>query len=225
MITKTVEPFQNVSELLESLGGIPPQRVLLRPTPGTATEKDLVAYVERTGRLCELVDGVLVEKPMGLLESIIASQIAAEIVFHLRLTNLGVVAGEAGPMRMLPGLVRMPDVSFIHWDKLPGRKFPRKPISDLYPDLAVEVLSKSNTKGEIDRKLREYFLAGVSLVWVVDPPRRQVRVYIPTGETTTLDETGVLDGGDVLPGLSIPIAPLFANLPDAPTPRKRRSPK
>jgi len=224
MTTKTIEPFQMISELLDSLGGIAPERVLVRPSPGTATEEDLLAYVEGTGRLCELVDGVLVEKPMGLLESIIASQIATEIAFHLRQSTWGAAAGEAGAMRLMPGLVRAPDVSFLSWEKLPGRKAPRKRIPDLVPDLAVEVLSKSNTKGEMTRKLRDYFFHGVRLVWIVDPAQRTVRACTPDGEVT-LAETDSLDGGDVLPGLSIPIAPLFATVPDAPAPRKRRSPK
>jgi Uma2 family endonuclease len=225
VITKTGEPFQNVYELLKSLGGIPPSRVLLRPAPGTATEKDLLAYTDRTDRACELVDGTLVEKPMGFAESYVGSEIIRLLGNHLFATGLGIVVGEQAMMRLVPGLVRAPDVSFIRWDKLPGRKIPRERIPELYPDLAVEVLSKSNTKAEMTRKLREYFLVGVSLVWLVDPAHRQVRVYIPTGENTTLDETGVLDGGDVLPGLSIPISPLFANLPDPPAPRKRRAPK
>ena len=225
MTTKTIELFERMSELLESLGGIPAARVLLRPTPGTATEKDLHDYVERTGRVCELIDRVLVEKPMGLAESFIASEISRIIGNHLAATGLGIVVGEAAAMRLLPGLVRAPDVSFIHWDKLPGRKLPRKPIPDLYPDLAVEVLSNSNTKAEMERKKREYFLVGVSLVWLVDPARRHVRIHPAGGEQTILEETGVLDGGDVLPGLSIPIGPLFANLLDAPAPRKRSTRK
>jgi Uma2 family endonuclease len=221
MIAKTVEPFEFMSELLLRLGGIPPSRVLSRPAPGTATEKDLLAYTDRTGRGCELVDGTLVEKPVGFAESFVASEIARILGNHLAATGLGIVVGEQAMMRLVSGLVRAPDVSFIRWDKLPGRKIPRERIPELYPDLAVEVLSKSNTKGEMTRKLREYFLAGVSLVWLVDPVRRHVRVHTPTGEELTFDESGTLDGGEVLPGLSILVASLFADLADAPAPRKR----
>ena len=57
------------AELLKKLGGIPADRVLLDPPPGTATEKDVLAVERREGRICELVDGVLVEKTMGLEES------------------------------------------------------------------------------------------------------------------------------------------------------------
>ena len=211
-----------MSELLESLGGIPPDRVLLRPVPGTAKEDDLIAYVERTGRLCELVDGVLVEKPMGFGESLVAGEIQWMIRTHLAAMSLGAVVGEAAAMRLMPGLVRAPDVSFIRWEKLPGRKAPHKRVPDLVPDLAVEVLSKSNTKGEMTRKLRDYFFHGVLLAWIVDPAKRTVRVCTPDGHETTLTEADSLDGGNVLPGLVIPIAPLFATVPDTPAPRKRQ---
>lgn len=224
MTAKTIESYQNISELLVSLGGIAPERVLLRPTPGTATEKDLLAYADRTGRLCELVDGVLVEKTMGFGECIVGAEILRLLGNHLAATGLGVVVGEQAMMRLVPGLVRAPDVSFLSWEKLPGRKAPRKRILDLAPDLAVEVLSKSNTKGEMTRKLRDYFFHGVRLVWVVDPARRTVRVCTPDGGEMTLTEADSLDGGDVLPGLVILIALLFATVPDAPAPRKRRSP-
>ncbi len=120
-------------------------------------------------------------------------------------------------MRLLKGLVRIPDVSFFCWDKLPGRVLPSKPIPDLFPDLAVEVLSESNTPEEMERKLREYFLAGVRLVWMIDPRERTAEVYTaPDAPAFRLDESGVLDGGNVLPGFRLPLAELFARLPAAP---------
>ena len=67
------------------------------------------------------------------------------------------------------GLVRIPDVAFTSWERLPGRRVPPEPIPELAPDLAVEVLSQSNTEAEMTRKRGEYFAAGVRLVWLVDP--------------------------------------------------------
>ena len=66
-------------------------------------------------------------------------------------------------------LVRIPDVSFVSWDRVPGRKFPSEPVPPLVPDLAVEVISPSNTPKEMDEKLQEYFEKGVRLVWFVRP--------------------------------------------------------
>ena len=89
-------------------------------------------------------------------------------------------------------------------------------IPDLYPDLAVEVLSESNTPEEMERKLREYFLAGVRLVWMIDPRKRAAEIYTtPDAPSGTLDESQALDGGKVLPGFTLPLAELFARLPAA----------
>ena len=70
-----------------------------------------------------------------------------------------------------------PDVAFFSLDRLPGGGVPDDPIPLLVPDLAVEVISKSNTRKEMDDKLREYFEKGVRLVWYVRPRRRVVNVY------------------------------------------------
>src|SRR5580700_8647474 len=169
--------FENAAELVQKLGNIPLERICFTPPPGTATMRDLRAALRRSDRLYELVDGTLVEKAMGLGESIIAGQVLIEIGVFARQHGLGIPAGEAGTVRLLKGLVRIPDVAFFCWDKLPARVRPSKPIPDLAPDLAVEVLSESNTPAEMQRKLREYFLVGVRLVWMIDPARRQADVY------------------------------------------------
>jgi Uma2 family endonuclease len=109
----------------------------------------------------------------------------------------------------MPGKVRLPDTGFISWDRLPGREAPTDPILDLAPDLAVEILSKSNTKAEMKRKLREYFEAGVRLVWLIDPKTRTILVHTSSKASTKLAVGQSLDGGDVLPGFALPLAELF----------------
>ncbi len=216
--------FENLAELVQRLGNVPLERIRCTPPPGTATERDLLAALRRSDRLYELVDGTLVEKTMGLSESMLAGQVLIAIGIFARQHDLGLPAGADGTVRLLKGLVRVPDVAFFCWDKLPGRVLPSRPIPDLAPDLAVEVLSEGNTPQEMERKLREYFLAGVRLVWMIDPARRQAAVYTrPDTPDATLDETQTLDGGDVLPGFQLPLAELFARLPAAP--RKTRSPR
>ena len=115
-------------------------------------------------------------------------------------------------LRISPGLVRMPDLSFMSWDKLPGRKVPLDPIWDLYPDLAIEIISRSNTPAEIQRKLSEYFKAGVRLAWVIDPRKRTARVHTSARRSRLIREHQSLDGGDVLPGFSVRLADLFKDL-------------
>ncbi len=82
-----------------------------------------------------------------------------------------------GMVRLNPGLIRIPDVSFISADRLPGRRMPREAICPIIPDLAIEVLSKSNTRKEMDEKLADYFAAGVRLVWYIDPDTQTARAF------------------------------------------------
>ncbi len=121
---------------------------------------------------------------------------------------------------------------------MPNRRFPDEPIPDLVPDLAIEVLSEGNTPGEMARKLKDYFITGVRLVWFVDPEARTVEVFTAPDRSITLTEADKLDGGDVLPGLSLPVKQVFSRLsppeegqetstrrrpPSRKNPKKRRS--
>jgi Uma2 family endonuclease len=219
--------FETMGELLDQLGDIHPDRVRLRPAPGKAGERDLIRLLARTDRLYELVDGTLVEKVMGFPESALACELITLLGLFLRQHDLGFLAGESGAVRLWEGLVRMPDVLFVSWEKVPRHgQIPAEPIAGLAPDLAVEILSPGNTAGEMQRKLKEYFLAGVRLVWLIDPAAREVRVHTAPDQSETLTEGQTLTGGEVLPGLAIPLAQLFARLPPPPrkaTRKKRKS--
>jgi Uma2 family endonuclease len=206
-------PYETMADLLEQLGGINPKRIRMSPLPGTATEKDVIAIHDRTNRLYELIDGVLVEKIMGYPESCLTIELGWLLRNFLATHDLGILAGSDGTVRWMPGLVRIPDLSFVSWARLPNRKYPTAPIPRLAPDLAVEVLSKGNTRGEMERKLRDYFFAGVRLVWFIHPKKRSVEVFTAPDQSRLLTEEEVLDGGDVLPGLVLSLRELFARLP------------
>ncbi len=204
--------IRTLADLLERLGGIPADRVRFHPAPGTATEADVIEVERREDRLCELVDGVLVEKAIGFRESLLAAALCGILREFVVPRNLGLVSGADGMVRLFPGLVRIPDVAFVSWDRIPDRRVPESPIPDLAPDLAVEVVSESNTAAEMARKREEYFAAGVRLVWSVDPRSRTVTVHDAPGRFTVLDETATLDGGEVLPGFVMPLRGLFAEV-------------
>ncbi len=201
---------ETVADVLKRLGGIPASRVRWHPSPGTATERDLIAIVDGPDkRLCELVDGSLVEKAVGQYESRVAVILAHFIETYLDTHDLGVCFGEAAMLRIVPGRVRLPDLTFVSWDKLPNREFPAQPIADLVPDLSVEVLSKSNTRREMKLKREEYFRGGVRLVWEIDPKKKSARVYTGPNQFQEIGLDGVLDGGDVLPGFILSLKQLF----------------
>jgi Uma2 family endonuclease len=201
-----------VADMLERLGGVPLDRVLSKPAPGQATEADLIEVQAKYGRLYELADGVLVEKGMGFVESLLAGVLVEALRRFVIPRNLGVVSTPDGMVRLFAGLVRLPDVAFVGWDRLPDRKVPRTPIPTLAPDLVVEILSESNTDAEMERKRGEYFASGVQLIWEVYPETRTVAVYVPDGSVEVRGASQVLDGGDVLPGFTLDLKELFGEL-------------
>ena len=200
------------ADLVERFGAIPLSRIRHDPVPGTASERDVIEIHDREDRLYELIDGVLLEKTVGTYESYLAMLLGQFLGSYVRQNDLGIVLGADGMMRLAPGLVRIPDVSFISWGRLPGRKIPRDPIASLSPDLAVEVISKSNTPEEMERKLSDYFDAAVRQVWYVyHAPRREIRVYKAPGDFAVLSGRQVLEGGDLLPGFRLELERFFAD--------------
>lgn len=215
MPTTIVDPEQDLSiaELLRKLGGVPPERVLLHPAPGTATEEDVLWYEARANkRLCELIDGTLVEKAMSIRESMFAAWLASLLQDFVRPRNLGLIATSDGMVRMVTGRIRLPDVAFFSWDRLPNRGWPTEPIASFAPNLAIEILSKSNTDEEMRLKRIDYFKSAVELVWEVDPRTRIVRVYTDVNDIRELSGSDELDGGSVLPGFTLPLSELFGEL-------------
>src|SRR3954462_14268163 len=100
--------FDNAAEWLRALGGVPLERIVFDPPPGTATEADLLRFVERDKRLCELIDGTLVEKPVGIWEGLIAARLVAYLTVYADAHRLGAVFGDGSTMRMVSGGGRLP---------------------------------------------------------------------------------------------------------------------
>jgi Uma2 family endonuclease len=218
--------FEDMGELQKRLGGIPAKRICLNPPPGTATERDLIRKHGSRRKLYELIDGTLVEKGMGHPESVLAWELGALFWTFLQQHNLGYCTTADDLVRVRPKLVRGPDVSFVSWKTRPDKVVPKEQISTQVPDLAVEILSPSNTRKEMQIKLKEYFLGGVKLVWIIDPAKRMAEVYTALDAKTVIPADGTLDGGDVLPGFTLPLAKLFekfAALPaKKPTKQKKK---
>jgi Uma2 family endonuclease len=198
-----------VADLYRRFGPISFERIRQSPPPGCGTVDDVVRLDDHEDRLCELVDGVLVQKSGGLKESVIAAHVGSLLVQFVALRALGLVAGAGGTIQLKLNLVRIPDASFFSWDRLPGGKVPKEPVPLLIPELAVEVISPDNTRKEMGEKLRDYFENGVRLVWFVRPKSRVVDAYKAPNHFTRLRASMRLDGGDVLPGFSVLVGELF----------------
>lgn len=204
-----------VAELLENLG-VPACRVRLHPPLGQATEHDAAESKNLHGAICELVDGTLVEKPMGFYESHLGHILAFFIESYLTHHRLGFVVGESGASRTIPGRVRMPDVGFYSWNHFPGRALPAGGVLDVPADLVVEILSPSNTRTEMEQKRQEYFASGTRLYWEVLPETRQVKVFTDANTHTLLCENDSLVGEPVLPGFVLSIQEWFSRAGNRP---------
>jgi Uma2 family endonuclease len=204
--------IRTLADLMQRLGDVPLDRVRFLPAPGTATVADVTRILDKDNVICELIEGVLLEKTVGMIESRLAMYLAGLLNAFVIPRNLGVVTGPDGTMQIIGDLVRIPDVAFISWDRLPGRKLPKEPVPLVAPNLAAEVLSKSNTPKEMSIKRKEYFKAGVGVVWEIDPKKRTIDVYTAPTNPVTLGIDDTLDGGTVLPGFKLLLKDLFAEL-------------
>ena len=174
------------------------------------SEAEAVVALERREMPCEYVDGFLVEKDVSAEASLIAGWVLTLLNLYVRPRRLGFVLAPDGLLRLGGGRLRMPDVSFIAAAQVPGGRFPSEPVPTLFPDLAVEVLSPGNTAREMEVKRADYFNAGTRLVWMIDPATRTVEVFTSPESSHRLTATDTLDGGDALPGLTLPVAEVFA---------------
>jgi Uma2 family endonuclease len=207
----TAPRFDNGEEFLHSIGDVPMSRVIFTPLPGTATEQDLLRFVEKDKRLCELIDGTLVEKPVGFEESQIGMNLGTALSNFVRPRKLGMIAGSDATIRMASGRIRLPDVSYVSYADIPGGIVPRESVPLIPPTIAAEVISETNTRAEMRQKIREYFASGSRLVWLIYPKTKTVSVFDSDSDEPSRILLGneVLDGGNVLDGFVISLADLF----------------
>ncbi|MFW6079017.1 MAG: Uma2 family endonuclease [Gemmatimonadota bacterium] len=159
----------------------------------------------------ELVRGRVVrEPPAGFEHGRRAVRIASPIDAYVREHELGVVlAAETGfVLAEDPPTVRAPDVAFVAADRVPEGEDAQS-FARLAPDLAVEVVSPSNTMSQLYAKVTDYLDAGTRLVWLADSSNRIVTVLDAAGRVRLLRAGETLDGGDVLPGFRLAVGDIF----------------
>jgi Uma2 family endonuclease len=171
-----------------------------------AEYQTFVELPENKNRLFELIDGEIVEKVASFTPSKIAMRIGHLFSTFLDQHDLGYVTGADGTYVLSEAHSFMPDVGYISKISLP-----QEPEREVYgpPDLAVEVKSPTDSKREMRLKVEDYLRFGTKMVWLVFPEERRVEVYEPDQDVLELDINGVLDGGDVLPGFTLPVREIF----------------
>jgi Uma2 family endonuclease len=179
-------------------------------SPRLLTAEDLFALPDNGGAT-ELVRGELIDmSPGSPSSSEIGFNIGAPLWNFVRPRRLGVITGELAGYVLArnPDTVRAPDIAFVRADRVPPQA-QRDFYWQVPPDLAVEIVSPSDRPRQVRDKCLEYLDAGVRLVWLVEPKHQRVTVYLPDRSTRTLGRTDALDGGDVLPGFTLPLADVF----------------
>lgn len=175
------------------------------------TEADLMALPDN-GFDYELVDGELVMSPKNnRLHGRVCVRLSAALLAFVESKQLGEVCDSSTGFWMANRNCRAPDISFISKKRLQSARRKGSPQTFFQgaPDLAVEVKSPNNTRREMDERLKDFFESGTRLAWVIDPETQTVEVCTSPIERKLIGSGGLLEGGDVLPGFSYPIADLF----------------
>jgi Uma2 family endonuclease len=159
----------------------------------------------------EVIDGIRVERePMGAFETVLASWLCFLLNSFAVGKKLGVAVNETlFVLNASRNLQRRPDVAFVSYARWPAAVVARESAWNVVPDLAVEIISPTNLAEEIDSKITDYFQSGVRLVWVFYPDAGRIYIYQSPTQVSILERTNTLDGGEVLPGLRLPIVQLY----------------
>jgi Uma2 family endonuclease len=177
--------------------------------PRRMTLEEFQQLPESDEFLYELDAGLLVREPRPARAHGTAVILIGKHLADYALEHGGVVTTETGyVLGAAPDTLRGPDVAYSRRDPAPYGGGTDGYIRGA-PDLAVEVLSPSNRWTDIRRKIEQYFAAGARMVWIVDPQSKSVTVHPSADRSHTISLDGSLDGGDVLPGLRLPVPELF----------------
>lgn len=212
LLTPSQQIEMTVEELAARVGAVPLWRIRSNPSPGTGTEQDVERVRREESLLCELIDGVLVEKAVSITTAYLAIWLSTRLNQFVLPQRLGWVVGPDGFMWLTQSQLRAPDVSFIARDQFPDHRLPATGYPSIAPALAVEIFSPGNTQREMEQKRRDFFAAGTQLFWIVYPDRQEVEVSTGPETHHTVDRNGTLDGGELLPGFSLKVAELFADM-------------
>lgn len=188
----------------------------MSPATDLVTAEQLQAY-DAAGLRTELVRGrLLIREPAGYAHGRVAARLLSRLCAFVDRDQadrmaphpLGdVLAAETGfTLQRNPDTVRAPDVAFVAWHRRP---MAATGFAEMAPDLAVEVLSPGDRPSDVLTKVADWLGAGAVLVWIVDPARRQVRVYRADGSESIVEDGGSVSGESTLPGFVLMLARLF----------------
>jgi Uma2 family endonuclease len=197
---------------------LPPEAsMILKAYPPEMTAEEFEIWNDADGH--ELIDGQPREKAMGVESSKIQTKLLVRLDKVVTETGLGELFDAECMYRCFPSRprqVRKPDTSLVLQERLPKDGLPRG-MFRIRPDFVVEVVSPNEAYEEVDEKVRDYFDAGVPLIWVITPKTRSVLVYHADGTARRFGPEDELTGDPIIPGFRVRVADLFPP-PALPTP-------
>lgn len=160
------------------------------------------------GYVTELVQGVVVREPRpGRAHGVVQAELAYRLKAWAKTHGAEVTVESGYILSEEPATLRGPDVAVV-LERRSAEDEPGGWLRDA-PDVAVEVLSPSDTSSATQRKVLEYLEANGQLVWIVDPDACTVTVHRPDGSANILREHQTLTGEDVLLGFSVEVREIF----------------
>ena len=182
------------------------------------TVAEFWAMPEDPGHRYELVDGELVDMDGAPRHGKMTGHIYMLIASHVSGRNLPMDVGVCTGFQMDPYTLRVPDVQVTTWERMAAYDEDAGGWPPFAPDVAIEVVSPSNSPAELDRKTAEYFANGSRAVWIADPDPRTVSIRRPEQPEQVFGVGDVLRGDPEIPGFTCPVADVFAVLDRMPTP-------
>ena len=173
------------------------------------TEAELQALPE-DGYIHEVVDGELVMSPKNNPEhGEICARLLAALLTYATAHRLGAVWDSSTGFWMQNENCRAPDMSFVAKARLAGLRRPMRQFFHGAPDLAVEVLAPTNSRRELDERLKDFFASGTQIAWIIDPDKQRPEICYSPARRKLVGPGGSLDVEHLLPGFKYALADLF----------------
>ena len=176
------------------------------------TAAEFWAMPDDPGHRYELVDGELIDMDGAPRHGIVATEIAWFLRTHIKGAGLPLDVGTSTGFQMSPHTLRFPDVHVTTWARMGAYDEDAGGWPHFAPDVAIEVVSPSNTPTEMDRKTAEYFANGARAVWLAYPIPRTVIIRRPGMPDQIYRDDAMLYGDPEIPGFACPVSEIFAVL-------------
>ncbi|NBB22124.1 Uma2 family endonuclease [Runella sp. CRIBMP] len=156
---------------------------------------------------------IIFMSPPGTIGGARDLDIAIEVGYWAKQNKTGVAFGPATGFTLPDSSIKSPDVAWIRrdrWEQIPREL--RKKFAPICPDFVVEVMSESDTWNEQKDKMREYLVNGCQLGWLINPNEQAYMIFTPQNTNPDKQPFGIINGGDVLEGLTIDLRTIFEDI-------------